>query len=116
MPKYGRMTKTPRDYLLADELAQLLGVTESTVRRKHKAGEIPGEPLGKNSVLFVRAELIAAGILPNADEMPALAEGGRVLTCEACRASLAVGMLEGATRLEHHDDGSHSVIYGEAQA
>jgi len=105
------MTKTPRDYLLADELAQLLGVTESTVRRKHKAGEIPGEPLGKNSVLFVRAELIAAGILPSHRVVASLLElkpGATVIVCPECNSELIV---QGAAQLEHHDDGTHTVTY-----
>jgi excisionase family DNA binding protein len=100
------MTKTPRDYLLADELAQLLGVTESTVRRKHKAGEIPGEPLGKNSVLFVRAELIAAGILPAT--LSELTVGSTLIACPECGSELIV---QGAARIDHHEDGSHAVTY-----
>lgn len=86
-------------FLNAAELAQLLDVAESTVMRRYRAGEIPGEPVGKNGVIFVRADLV------DADVLPALAEDDE-LECEGHPDddhSIAAGMPSGET---HYCDGS----------
>ena len=102
------MTDSPmREYLLADEVADELGVSETTVRRRYNDGDIPGHSVGRAGVIFLRSELERAGVLTT----PLLAEAAtnaRIIACETCGSELAV---YGDAQLEHAPDGGHIVLY-----